>query len=149
LTCQLEQPDSVWTWQEYGTSADILNNVFTELRTTVVDPQCAALTKVTSKKLEVINLKTKITQALSDDCVWSLEVLTLLQSDVSDLLRSIRSMADDGVLFNTATIGATRDDFTSWREKLLRKLKLMSKTQADKDSKEKALAEVYNNIISP
>jgi hypothetical protein len=37
-TCQLEQPDSIWTWQEYGTSADILNNFFTELRTTVVDP---------------------------------------------------------------------------------------------------------------
>ena len=146
-TCQLDQPDSVWTWQEYGVSADILNNFFTELRTTIVDPQCAALSKVPGKKLEVTNLKTKITQALSADCGWSLEVLTLLQLDVSDLLRSIRCMADDGVSFNVPTIGATRDDFTSWREALLKKIKVMSKTQSDKESKEKALAEVYNKSL--
>jgi hypothetical protein len=146
-TCQLDQPDSIWTWQEYGTSADILNNLFTELRTTIVDPQCAALSKVPGKKLEVQNLKTKVTQALSSDCTWSLEVLTFLQLDVADLLRSVRCMADDGVSFNVPTIGATRDDFTCWREALLKKIKVMSKTQSDKESKERALAEVYNKSL--
>jgi hypothetical protein len=138
-TCQLDQPDSIWTWEEYGTAADVLNNFFTELRTTVVDPQSAALSKIPGKKAEVQSLKIKVTQALSIDSTWSLEVLTLLQSDVADLLKSIRSMADDGVDFDVPTIGANRDEFTSWREALLKKIKIMGKSQSDRDSKEKAL----------
>ena len=56
-------------------------------------------------------------------------------------------MADDGVTFDTATVGVTRDDFTSWREKLLKKIKVMTRNQRDKDEKEKALSEVYNKSL--
>jgi hypothetical protein len=104
LNCQLEQPDSIWGWEEFGNSADVLNNFFTELRTTVVDPKCAALSKMPSKRNEVINLKTKVEQAIAEDCVMSLETLTLLQGDVAELLKTIWSMADDGVTFDTATV---------------------------------------------
>ena len=56
-------------------------------------------------------------------------------------------MSDNRVLFNTATVGASRDNLSTWRESVQKKLTAMKKMQQDKDDNEKALTDTYQKAM--
>ena len=81
-------------------------------RFTVIDPITSAMAKIPAKKLEVNSLKIKVDKALAGPAMVTLESISLLQSDLSDLFKSLVDISDHGVLFNKGTLGATRDELS-------------------------------------
>ena len=143
LNTHVDLPDSLRSWEEFGSASHDLNNFFQEIRSTVIDPITSAMAKIPAKKLEVNNMKIKVDKALARPAMVTLESISLLQSDLSDLFKSLVDISDHGVLFNKDTLGATRDKLSEWREAILKKYTAMKKARQEEDDITKALAETY------
>ena len=60
-------------------------------------------------------MRVKVNRALNEDTT-TFKSVSLLQSDLSELYKSLVEMSDLGVLFNKATLGVDRDELSNWRE---------------------------------
>ena len=75
-------------------------------------------------------MRIKVDKALSGDSI-TFESVSLLQSDLTELFKSLTNMSDLGVLFNKDTLGVDRDELSEWRESILKKYTEMKKTRQE------------------
>ena len=142
LNTHVDIPDSLRSWGEFGSASQDLNSFFQEIRSTIIDPLTSAIGKISSKKLEVASMKAKVDKALTGDGI-TFESISLLQSDLTELFKSLVDMSDHGVLFNEDTLGVTRDELSDWRETILKQYTKMKKARQEEDDISKALADTY------
>jgi hypothetical protein len=142
LTSSVDVPDSLRSWEEFGTAFHDLNSFFQEIRSAIIDPITSVMSKIPSKQFEVASMRTKVTKALTEDTIM-FESVSLLQSDLTELFKSSVDMSDLGVLFNKATLGVDRDELSTWREDIMKQYTKMKKTRQEEDDISKALADTY------
>jgi hypothetical protein len=142
LTCSVHPPDSLRSWEEFGSVSRDLNSFFGEIRGTIIDPITSAMSKIPSKLAEVTVMRTKVHDALEDNDI-TYESIHLLHTDLGELFKSCCTMSDLGVLFQKDTLGVDREEFSSWRLKILTKYTVMKKLQQQKEDITKALADTY------
>ena len=130
-------PDSIRSWAEVGVAGLELNSFFTEIRSTIVDPLTIAAGKIPTKKVEVTNMRDKVTKALAEPP--TLEAITLLQQDLSQLFKSILEMSDPGVPFTKHDVGTDREEMDKWRADIM----LSHTAREEKEDTEKAQVESY------
>ena len=104
LTNSVDVPDSLRSWEEFGSVSRDLNSFFQEIRSTIIDPITSAMSKIPSKLLEVASMRSKVTPALQGDNI-TYESIHLLYADLTELFKSCCSMSDLGVLFRKDTLG--------------------------------------------
>jgi len=134
-------PDSIRSWAEVGVTGNELNEFFTEIRSTVVDPVTIAAGKIPQKKLEVSAMRDKVQEALSHPP--TLESITLLQQDLSSLFKSLSEMADYGVPFTKDDVGTDRLEMDQWRNDIMLSFTSIKKAREEKEEIEKAQTEAY------
>ena len=142
LTSCVDAPDSMRSWEEFGAASQELNQYFQELRSTIIDPITSAMSKIPTKLQEVTGMRVKVNKALTEDTT-TFESVSLLQSDLSELYKSLVEMSDLGVLFNKATLGVDRDELSNWREEVMKQFTKMKKTKQEEEDVSKALADTY------
>jgi hypothetical protein len=114
LVCSVDQPDSLRSWEEFGSISRELNAFFGEIRGTIIDPITSAMSKIPAKLAEVNVMRVKVTEALTNDAI-TYESISLLHTDLGDLFKSCCTMSDLGVLFQKDTLGVDREEFSEWR----------------------------------
>jgi hypothetical protein len=142
LNCSVDQPDSLRSWEEFGSVSRDLNAFFGEIRGTIIDPITSAMSKIPSKLAEVTAMRAKVHDTLEDADV-TYESVSLLHTDLSELFKSCCTMSDLGVLFQVDTLGVDREEFSSWRLKILTKYTVMKKERDEKENISKALQDTY------
>jgi hypothetical protein len=120
LTSWVDVPDSMRSWEEFRVASVDLNQYFQELRSTIIDPITSAMGKIPTKLQEVAGMRVKVNRALTEDST-TFESVSLIQSDLSELYKSLVEMSDLGILLNKATLGVDRDDLSNWREEIRKK----------------------------
>ena len=90
------------------------------------------MSKIPSKLVEVASMRSKVTDALESDEI-TYESIHLLHTDLTKLFKSCCSMSDLGVLFQKDTLGVDREEFSSWRLRILTKYTVMKKARQAKD----------------
>jgi hypothetical protein len=138
----VDQPDSLRSWEEFGSVSRDLNAFFGEIRGTIIDPITSAMSKIPSKLAEVTTMRAKVHDSLEDPDV-TYESISLLHTDLAELFKSLCTMSDLGVLFQVDTLGVDREEFSSWRLKILTKYTVMKKARDEKENISKALQDTY------
>ena len=82
LNCSVDQPDSLRSWEEFGSVSRDLNAFFGEIRGTIIDPITSAMSKIPSKLAEVTTMRAKVHDTLEDPDV-TYESISLLLVQVS------------------------------------------------------------------
>jgi hypothetical protein len=100
------------------------------------------MVKIPTKLQEVAGMRVKVNRALTEDTT-TFESVSLLQSDLSELYKSLVEMSDLGVLFNKATLGVDRDELSNWREESIKKFTKLKKSKHLEEDVSKALADTY------
>ena len=75
LTCSVHPPDSLRSWEEFGSVSRDLNSFFGEIRGTIIDPITSAMSKIPSKLAEVTVMRSKVHDALTNQSTYSTLIL--------------------------------------------------------------------------
>ena len=97
--------------------------------------------KIPTKKVEVTYMRDKVTKALAEPP--SLESITLLQQDLSQLFKSLPKMCDHGVPFTKQDVGTDREEMDKWRADIMLSYTSIKKAREEKEDTEKAQVEAY------
>ena len=81
LTCSVDSPDSLRSWEEFGSVSRDLNSFFGEIRGTIINPITSAMSKIPAKLAEVAVMRTKVHDALEDATI-TYESIHLLHTDL-------------------------------------------------------------------
>lgn len=138
-------PDSIRSWGEVGTCGSDINDFFTELRSTVVDASTIMTGKIPSKKSEVLSMRSKVAEALRSPL--SLEQITLLQQDLSNLFKSLLEMQDFGIPFRETEVGADRSEVDQWRTDIMLSYTAIKKAREELEKTDEAQSEAYQKSL--
>ena len=144
----LHPPISYAQGVEYGVCSGSINDFFAALMTVQPDAHTVAISKLPHRRKDVKEMALKVREMIAEDSVASLDRIQVLEEDLSLLFKSLTSLYETGLIWDTENFGCTKDDMSLWTQKIAAKKKKIQDELKKACKEEEVKQELYNKITS-